>query len=89
MCTSVCVCVRARALSRSVSDSVTPWTMAHQDPLSARILEQVAIPFSSMICLEIMSCHYSKASSICPFHSEKSYSSSEVKSHQHIATPSC
>ena len=48
-CVCVCVCV---CVSRSVvSDSVTPWTVAHHTPmvhviLQARILEWFAIPFS-------------------------------------------
>ena len=54
MCVCVCVCVCARARARSVvSDSVTPWTVAHQAPLSmgfsrffqTRILEWVAISY--------------------------------------------
>ena len=42
-------------LSRSVvSDSATPWTVAHQAPLSigilqARVLEWVAMPFSRIM----------------------------------------
>ena len=45
---SVCVCVLSCSV---VSDSATPWTVAHQAPLSmgilqASILEWVAMPFS-------------------------------------------
>ena len=39
-CVCVCVCVRAHTFSHSVvSDSVTPWTLALQAPLSMRILQ--------------------------------------------------
>ena len=43
--TCVCVCVRS-----VVSDSVTPWTIAHQDPLSVAFSRQEywsALPFPS------------------------------------------
>ena len=40
VCVCVCVCVCTRTFSHSVeSDSVTPWTVALQAPLSMRILQ--------------------------------------------------